>query len=235
MPLLLLQSHITSANKPCPKAGEAEQSTNPLNTIYNSGQDDDDDDGVASVGYRRGLLVPAAAGGVAKEGKGARRKGVGEMPSCIALLNGCKTFIMAFYCPGRVSLTIVVVVSALHVVVVVPALHVVVVVACVVAVVMGDSKMAALLAIGNGHRNVKRAFAARCQRRRRRRHIGACVSLSVFVCGSVSICLRVSEGCQMPQQWHQLRARTTATRRRSRGSWADRELMLADKKQVEKQ
>lgn len=165
------------------------------------------------------------------------------MPSCIALLNGCKTFIMAFYCPGRVSLTIVVVVPALHVVVVVSVLHVVVVVACVVAVVMGDSKMAALLAIGNGHRNVKRAFAARCQRRRRRRrHIGACVSDCLCVCvwGSVSICLRVSEGCQMPQQWHQLRARTTATtatrrRRRSRGSWADRELMLADKKQVEKQ
>lgn len=90
-----------------------------------------------------------------KRGEGKKRRG-GEMPSCIALLNGCKTFIMAFYCPGRVSLTIVVVV---------PALHVVVVVACVVAVVMGDSKMAALLAIGNGHRNVKRAFAARCQRR----------------------------------------------------------------------
>lgn len=176
MPLLLLQSPITSANKPCPKAGEAEQSTNPLNTIYNSGQDDDDDDG---VGYRRGLLVPAAAGGVAKERKGARREGGGEMPSCIALLNGCKTFIMAFYCPGRVSLTIVVVV---------PALHVVVVAVRVVAVVMGDSKMVALLAIGNGHRNVKRAFAARCQRRRRR-HIGACVSDCLCVC--VGVCLFV--------------------------------------------
>lgn len=91
------------------------------------------------------------------------------MPSCIALLNGCKTFIMAFYCPGRVSLTIVVVVPALHVVVVVVSvLHVVVVAVRFVAVIMGDSKMAALLAIGNGHRNVKRAFAARCQRRRRR-------------------------------------------------------------------
>lgn len=131
--------------------------------------------------------MPAAAGGVAKERKGARREG-GKMPSCIALLNGCKTFIMAFYCPGRVSLTIVVVVPALHVVVVVSALHVVVVVACVVAVVMGDSKMAALLAIGNGHRNVKRAFAARCQRRRRR-HIGACVSVCLCVC--VGVCLFV--------------------------------------------
>lgn len=83
------------------------------------------------------------------------------MPPCIPLLNGCKTFIMAFYCPGRVSLTVVVVVPVLVVVVVRVAV-------VVVAAVMGDSKMAALLAIGNGHRNVKRVFAARCQRRRRR-------------------------------------------------------------------